>query len=175
MVIAFYMAAAIAIISTVMVITHLNAVHALLYLVVSLLSVAVLFYLLGAPFVAALEMIVYAGAIMVLFIFVIMMLHLGEKSVEQERTWLKPSMWIGPVVLAIILLAELFYILPQDLEPGRTAVVDAKEVGMSLYGPYMIGVQLSAILLMAGIVGAYHLGKEKKTELHRYLKKEENG
>ena len=115
MVIAFYITAAIVIISTLMVITRLNAVHALLYLVISLLSVAVLFYLLGAPFAAALEMIVYAGAIMVLFIFVIMMLHLGEKSVIQEKKWLKPSMWIGPAVLAIGLLAELLYILPQDL------------------------------------------------------------
>lgn len=175
MVIAFYITAAIAVISTVMVITRLNAVHALLYLVVSLLSVAVLFYLLGAPFAAALEMIVYAGAIMVLFIFVVMMLHLGEKSVKQERKWLKPSMWIGPAILAIILMAELLYILPQDLDMGRSAVVEAKEVGMSLYGPYMIGVELAAILLMAGIVGAYHLGREKKPELHRFLNKEDNG
>jgi len=174
MVIAFYIAAAIAIISTVMVITRLNAVHALLYLVVSLMSIAIIFHLLGAPFAAALEVIIYAGAIMVLFIFVIMMLHLGEKSVNQEKSWLRPTMWTGPVVLATILLVELLYILPQDFEMGKIVVVEAKEVGMSLYGPYMIGVELAAVLLMAGIIGAYHLGKEKKKELHRFLKKENN-
>ena len=70
----FYIAAAVAILATIMVITRLNAVHALLYLIVSLLSVAVVFYTLGAPFIAALEVIIYAGAIMVLFVFVVMML-----------------------------------------------------------------------------------------------------
>ena len=92
----FYFAAAMAILATVMVITRLNAVHALLYLIVSLLAVAVVFYTLGAPFIAALEVIIYAGAIMVLFIFVVMMLNLGAKTVETERTWLRPGMWTGP-------------------------------------------------------------------------------
>ena len=72
-----YISGFVAIISTLMVITRTNAVHALLYLIVSLLSVALVFFLLGAPFVAALEVIIYAGAIMVLFIFVIMMLNVG--------------------------------------------------------------------------------------------------
>jgi len=173
MTILFYIAAAIAIISTLMTITRLNAVHALLYLVVSLLSVAVIFYLLGAPFAAALEVIVYAGAIMVLFIFVVMMLHLGEPSIKQERAWLKPSMWLGPVILALILLTELLILLPKDMDNLRATVVEAKEVGMSLYGPYIIGVELAAVLLMAGIVGAYYLGREKTTIVHRFLKKQD--
>nr|AFT63984.1 NADH dehydrogenase I chain J-like protein [gamma proteobacterium D250] len=73
----FYLTAAVAIVSTAMVIFHKNAVHALLYLVTSLLSVAVIFYQFGAPLAAALEVIIYAGAIMVLVIFVIMMLNQG--------------------------------------------------------------------------------------------------
>lgn len=175
MIIAFYIAAAVAIISTLMVITRTDAVHALLYLVVSLLAVAVLFYMLGAPFAAALEVIVYAGAIMVLFIFVVMMLHLGEESVQQEKSWLKTSMWIGPAALAIILFVELVFLLTQDASGTGTGVVEAREVGISLYGPYLIAVELAAILLMTGIVGAYHLGREEKRELHRFLKKEEHG
>ena len=111
MIVIFYIAAAIAVISTIMVITRLNAVHALIYLVVSLLSLAVLFYLLGAPFAAALEVIIYAGAIMVLFIFVIMMLHLGDKSIEQEKKWQKLSMWIGPGLLSLILFVEVIYLI----------------------------------------------------------------
>ncbi len=93
----FYISAAVAIFSTLMVITRLNAVHALLYLIVSFFSVALIFLVLGAAFVAALEIIIYAGAIMVLFVFVIMMLNLGPRAQEQESQWLKPKMWIGPV------------------------------------------------------------------------------
>ena len=75
----FYISAAIAIVSTFLAISRMNAIHALLNLIVSLLAVAVIFFTLGAPFVAALEVIVYAGAIMVVFVFVVMMLNAGEK------------------------------------------------------------------------------------------------
>ena len=78
--------------------------HALLYLIVSLLAVALIFYVIGAPFVAALEVIIYAGAIMVLFLFVVMLMNLGRRAVEVEHSWLKPGAWVGPVVLAAILV-----------------------------------------------------------------------
>ena len=74
----------------------------------SLLAVAADFYALGAPFVAALEIMIYAGAIMVLFVFVVMMLNLAEHSWKVERDWLKPKNWLGPGFLALILLGELF-------------------------------------------------------------------
>src|SRR5215831_1555180 len=109
--IVFYVAAAVAIAATILMLAQLNAVHALLYLIVSLLAVAVIFYDLGAPFVAALEVIIYAGAIMVLFVFVVMLLNLGEQSTRAERALLTPSMWIGPAVLAAILLAEFVWML----------------------------------------------------------------
>ena len=96
----FYLAAAVAIIGTLVALTRLNAVHALLYLIVSLLAVAVVFYVMGAPFIAALEVIVYAGAIMVLFIFVVMMLNLGERATEIERTWLRPGWRVKPVPIS---------------------------------------------------------------------------
>src|SRR6185437_8931441 len=107
----FYLAAVIAIISTVMTITRSHAVHALLYLVVSLLAVGVIFYVLGAPFAAALEIIIYAGAIMVLFAFVVMMLSLGSRAAAMERRWMPPAVWIGPGLLALILAGELAYLL----------------------------------------------------------------
>ena len=103
----FYTTGAVAVAATLLMILSLNAVHALLYLIVSLLAVAVIFYILGAPFVAALEVIVYAGAIMVLFIFVVMMLNLGRRAADQERAWLRPAMWIGPSILAAILLTAV--------------------------------------------------------------------
>ena len=119
----FYGSALIAVLSTLMVITRVNIVHALLYLIVSMFSIAVIFYTLGAPFAAALEVIVYAGAIMVMFLFVIMMLNLGQPTIDQERSWLSPNMWIGPGILAAILLAEMLYALNiTDAEMAHTMV-----------------------------------------------------
>ena len=107
---AFYIAGAVAVISTALMLTRLNVVHALLYLIVSLLGVAVVFFVLGAPFVAALEVIVYAGAIMVLFVFVVMMFNLGGHATGIERQWLTPGIWIGPVILAGVLFVEVVYL-----------------------------------------------------------------
>ena len=166
----FYISALVAVIATAMVITRLNAVHALLYLIVSLLSVAVIFFVLGAPFVAALEVIVYAGAIMVLFVFVIMMLNLGPQAVEGERAVLRPSGWIGPTILALILTGELVYYVLRGGGHGLmgTTMVGPKEVGITLLGPYLLGVELASMLLLAGLVAAYHLGRrEAKGELEK--------
>jgi NADH-quinone oxidoreductase subunit J len=170
--ITFLIAATVAVLATVMVITRYNMIHALLYLVVSFLAIAIVFYVLGAPFIAALEVIVYAGAIVVLIIFVIMMLNLKQEAVDQERQWLTPGIYIGPSILSIILLGELLYMMMNGTAETTALtdkVLDAKAVGMSLYGPYVIGVELCGILLMSGIVGAYHLGRQKKKVVHRFL------
>ena len=161
--IAFYIAAAVAILATLLMLTRLNAVHALLYLIVSLLAVAVVFYVFGAPFIAALEVIIYAGAIMVLFVFVVMMLNLGERATETERRWLKPGMWIGPGILAVILIAEIGYVLSGiGTRVHSAAAVEPKQIGIVLYGPYLVGVELASLLLMGALVGAYHLGRSRK-------------
>jgi len=160
----FYLSAAVAIICTIMVVTRLNVVHALLYLILSLFSVALIFFVLGAPFVAALEVIIYAGAIMVLFIFVIMILNLGPETREQERLWLHPRMWIGPALLAGVLLCELLYVIKLGGNHSSVAVnVSPKQVGIALFGPYLLGVELASLLLLAGLVGAYHLGRRIKS------------
>jgi NADH-quinone oxidoreductase subunit J len=154
----FYIAGAVAVISAALMLTRLNVVHALLYLIVSFLGIAVVFFVLGAPFVAALEVIVYAGAIMVLFVFVGMMFNLGQSSVESEKQWLTPGIWVGPVVLAGVLFAEVVYLLQGDSALMGAVTVGPKEVGIALFGPYVIGVELASMLLLAGVVGAYHLG-----------------
>jgi NADH-quinone oxidoreductase subunit J len=157
----FYIAGAVAIVATFLMLTRLNAVHALLYLIVSLLAVAVVFYTLGAPFIAALEVIVYAGAIMVLFIFVVMMLNLGPPTTRQEKAWLTPGIWRGPAILALILISEIAYVIFRGThQPFQTVVVEPKQVGLTLFGPYLIGVELASMLLLAGLVGAYHLGSK---------------
>jgi NADH-quinone oxidoreductase subunit J len=160
--IAFYICAVIALISTLMVITSLNAIHALLYFIVSLLAIGVIFVLLGTPFAAALNVIVNVGAIMVLFVFVVMMLNLGPQTIKQEKSLLGPSIWIGPVILVAILLAELVYILMSYKTTAPQAQnVMIKEVGLSLFGPYLLAVELASILLLAGLLGAYHLGRRE--------------
>lgn len=162
---AFYIPALIAILATARVITNTNPVHALLNLIISLIAVAVIFFMLGAPFAGILEVIVYAGAIMVLFVFVVMMLNLGDAVVAQERAWLKPGVWLGPAVLALILLAELLYLLKgQTLTPVGLTTVDARQVGAALYGPYLLVVELASFLLLAALVTAWHLGRADERE-----------
>ena len=155
---AFYTASIVALLATLRVITATHAVHALLYFIVSLLAVAVLFLLMGAPFAAALEVIIYAGAIMVLFVFVMMMLNPGPRSVQRERHWLTPRTWAGPAVLAAVLAAELVFITAfgTSKEPGGVQVSPG-QVGMALFGPYLLGVEMASVLLLAGLVGTYHL------------------
>jgi len=156
----FYIAGAVAVFSTLMVITRLNAVHALLYLVVSLLAVAVIFYLLGAPFAAAMEVVIYAGAVMVVFVFVVMMLNLGNKTVAQERAWLQASGVVGPMILSLVLIAELGFMLMYTPSAGTGVIVGTKQVGITLFGPYLLAVELASMLLLTGLIGAYHLGRQ---------------
>jgi NADH-quinone oxidoreductase subunit J len=163
MVAIFNLAAGVAIVATLMMLTRMNAVHALLYLIVSLLAVAVIFYTLGAPLIAALEVIIYAGAIMVLFLFVAMMLNLGERAVASERDLLKPGMWIGPMILSAILLAEVFVLLVRSgLGDKADGVISPKMFGMQLFGRYLIGVELASMLLLGGLIGAWHLGRPRR-------------
>jgi NADH-quinone oxidoreductase subunit J len=155
---AFYIAGAVAVIATFMTITRPNAVHALLYLVVSLLAVALIFLLLGAPFAAALEVIIYAGAIMVLFVFVVMMLSMGPRGAAEERRHLHVADWLGPALLTVVLVVELIYATAGE---GREAVpgvqVTPANVSAVLFGRYAFAVELVSLLLLVGLIGAYHL------------------
>lgn len=155
----FYIASAVALFATVFALTRINAAHALIYLIVSLLAVAVIFFLLGAPFAAALEIVIYAGAIMVLFVFVIMMLNLGEKGDERERQTMHPAVWIGPAILSTILLVEMIVMLSKIESQQSGVLISAKQVGLTLFGPYVLAVEIASMLLLAGLVGAYHVGR----------------
>ena len=164
MTVVFYLSGIVAVVATALAVTRLNAVHALLYLILSLLAVAVAFFALGAPLVAALEIVVYAGAIMVLFLFVVMMLNLGPRASREMLLW-APGTWVGPAILAVVLLAELVYVLTSGASaPLSGKEVDPKSVSVTLYGPYLLGVELASMLLLAGMVGAYHLGRRDPRE-----------
>ena len=152
----FYIAAAVAIVATIMVITRTNLVHALLNLVVSLFAVAVVFYTLGAPFVAALEVIVYAGAIMMLFVFAVMLLNVSA----DEPLRVPRSAWIGPLVLVAVLLAELVYGIGLTNHALHAGEVGPQQVSEALFGPYVLGVELASMLLLAALIGARHIASQ---------------
>ncbi len=157
----FYLAGTIAIIASVKVVMGKNAVHSLLYLIVSLLAVAVCFYFMGAPFAAGLEVIVYAGAILVLFVFAIMMFGLAEDEEKHSPKIKGLAIWIGPSTLAGVLLVELIYVINSLSTNISTTVshISAKQVGSLLYGPYLLAVEIASFLLLAGLVAGYHFAK----------------
>ncbi|KGT48912.1 NADH dehydrogenase (quinone) [Acinetobacter sp. HR7] len=161
----FYLMALVAIVSTVRVVTNANPVHALLSLIVSLLAVAGIFMIVGAPFAGALEIIVYAGAIMVLFVFVVMMLNLGEQTVAQERKWLTSSAWAYPALMSFLIGLVLVWVLKSDYTQSAavmgTEIVGPKAVGQALFTQYLLLVEVAAMLLLGALVAAYHLGKRE--------------
>ncbi|EZQ10073.1 NADH-quinone oxidoreductase subunit J [Acinetobacter sp. DSM 11652] len=161
----FYLMALVAIVSTVRVVTNANPVHALLSLIVSLLAVAGMFMIVGAPFAGALEIIVYAGAIMVLFVFVVMMLNLGSQTVEQERKWLTSDAWAYPALMSFLMGLVLVWTMTSEHSISGplmgTEVVGPKEVGQALFTQYLLLVEVAAMLLLAALVAAFHLGKRE--------------
>lgn len=164
----FYALGAVAIFASLRVIIHANPVHAILSMIVSLLAVAGIFFILGAPFAGALEVIVYAGAILVLFVFVIMMLNLGIINDSREERWLSANVWAVPTGLTIIIAVVLYAMIDfgaaghamGDTAMMAGATVDAKAVGTSMFSQYILLVEVAAMLLLAALVAAYHLGKK---------------
>jgi NADH-quinone oxidoreductase subunit J len=156
-----WVSAGVALLSTLLAVTRRRAIHCLLYLILSLLAVAVLFYTLGAPLAAALEVMVYAGAIMVLFLFALMLLDLRSAGPEEGTGGPRSLLpWLGAGLLAAVLLAEMVYVFLRAPGGGLAQVAPA-EVGAALFGPYLLAVELASFLLLAGLVGAFHLGRQE--------------
>jgi NADH-quinone oxidoreductase subunit J len=158
---AFYLSGLVAVLATVGVITGKNPVHAVVYLIVSLIAVALVFFALGAPFAGALEIIVYAGAIMVLFVFVVMMLNLGPDEDSDAGGWRQPRQWLGPSALALVLLGVLLYLLAGgDMARAIDGeLLTARAVGLTLFGPWLMVVELAGLLLLGALVAASHVGR----------------
>lgn len=159
----FYMAAGVALITTALAITRASPVYGLLNFILSLLAMSVIFFTLGAPFAAALEVIVYAGAIMVLFLFVVMMLALNPEAAAREKSWLNRTVWIVPALLALLLGGELFFILLHHSHGAQTNLaVSPQDVGRRLFTADLAAVELASMLLLAALIGAYHLGRPNR-------------
>jgi NADH-quinone oxidoreductase subunit J len=162
----FYILGAVAIASGWMVVTRKNAINAALFLVVAMASIAGLFMQLGSLFIAALQIIVYAGAIIVLFIFVIMLLNLKRDEFGFDGRIFQR---IVGVVLGAVLLIQLIRIAylyqpfypaqPIDPEMGNAAMMSKK-----LFVQYLYPFEITSILLLAAIVGAVVLAKKEEAD-----------
>src|SRR5215470_13828187 len=159
----FYLLSAMAVISGVLVITRRNAVHSALALIVTLLAVSGLFLMLYAPFVAGVQIIVYAGGIMVLFLFVIMLVSI--ERTEKERPFNKQ--WLVGIIAAT-LLGGLFiavYSRGQSLFPANmhpiSEELNTQVIGNMLYGQYMFPFEIASLLLLVAIIGAVVMAKKR--------------
>jgi NADH-quinone oxidoreductase subunit J len=155
----FYVLAGITLTATALAITRRQPVHAVIYLIVSFFSLAPIFYLLGAPFLALLEIIIYAGAIMVLFLFIIMMLRLppaGQAPGRFARQWL-PALILASISLAITVW--IFLSDPAGQAPLAPALASPLAFGRFLFKTYWYPVELASVLLLAALVGALYLGR----------------
>ncbi len=158
-----YASCLLALVCALLVISSRNAMHALLYLILMLLALGLAFFALGAPFVAVLQVVIYAGAIMVLFVFVVMML--GSAGVR-GYTPAEVSVGAAPIALAAALLALALYAFAGLWQQGlQTGVVGPKQVGIALYREYVLAIELVSVLLVAGLIGAYHLAPVPRTEI----------
>lgn len=154
----FYLTAAIAVIAAGAILIVRHPVYAVLYLIISLLALALLFFLLGAPLLAALQVMLYAGAIMVLFLFLIMVMNLRP---ERSQSLPLPPGWRGPALLALLLWLELLLLLSRSpLEEAGGAEIGPKEVGITLFGPYLVVVEAAAVLLLSALVAALYLSRK---------------
>ena len=155
----FYLLAGVVLIATVLAITRQVVVHAVVYLVVSFLALAPLFYLLGAPFLALLEVILYAGAIMVLFLFIVMML---PRETAAPGLGTLARQWWPAVLLTGVSLAAMACILlslPLSQVPLTAAMASPRHFGRLLFDKYWLAVEVASFLLFVALVGAYYLGK----------------
>lgn len=156
----FYLLAAVTVAGTLFAITEKHAVHAIVYLVTSFFALAVIFFLLGAPVVAVFEVIIYAGAIMVLFLFVIMMLDLGHP--ERARLPGVREWWPALLLAAVTLAAALTLVVSRaPAIPASGTAIGVKEFALTLFGKYGVAVEVISMQLLFALVGALYLAKKR--------------
>ena len=162
----FYAMATVLVVFAILTVTARNPVRSAPYLISSLLTLAGLFFLLKAEFVGAVQILVYVGGIMVLFLFVIMLVKVRE--VEQQRR--ASRQWKTAVVIAVVLAGELLFIVIRgagtfgvapatEIMEGQTG--NTQSVGQLLYGAYLLPFEIASVLLLVAMVGAVVLAKKE--------------
>jgi NADH-quinone oxidoreductase subunit J len=160
----FYLLAGLAVGSGVLVITRKNPVHSALALILTLLSLAGLYLMLYAPFVAGVQIILYVGGIMVLFLFVIMLVNLERSQKEKtfNQQWIAgvlAALALGALFVAIYVKGQTLFSAPPVNPPLETQ--NTQQVGEMLYSNYMFPFEIASLLLLVAIIGAVVMAKKR--------------
>jgi NADH-quinone oxidoreductase subunit J len=156
----FYFLSFVAILSAIMMISSKNPVHSILYLIVTFFAIAGHYFLLNAQFLGMVHIIVYAGAIMVLFLYVIMMLNLNEDAEPVKSKYQKISATISGGVFMLVLVASLRNAEITIQTSGRNDIGLVNQLGKVLFNDYLLPFELSSILLLSAMIGAVFLSKK---------------
>jgi NADH-quinone oxidoreductase subunit J len=170
--IVFIVSAVVVIVASLLMTTRKNPIHSALWMVLTFFFMAVIYVLLNAQFIAVAQVMVYAGAIMMLILFVIMMVNL-DKGYQQEKSDMGYSLGkkaAGALIMTILAVELLFVAVFYQItaKPGSypaeavTSIGNTKTVGSLLYGQYLFPFEIASILLLVGIVGAVVLSKKKQ-------------
>lgn len=152
-------AGALALIAAAMAVTRPNVVHGLMCLVAALLALSAAFFALGAGFAGAVQILIYAGAILAVFVFVVMTLDASPEAMALERERLKQA-WHVPAIVTLLVAAPFALGLHEaPMAPGAPAAVPARQLGTLLFGDWALAVEIASFLLLAALMGARHLGR----------------
>ena len=159
----FYLLSAVAVASAILVITRKNPVHSALSLIITLLSVAGLYLMLYAPFVAGVQIILYAGGIMVLFLFVIMLVNIERAQLEytfsgQWPVGIAACLALGAMFLFVYEKGSAIFPKNPTMLPEPT---NTQQVGMVLFQSYLLPFEVASLLLLVAIVGAVVMAKKR--------------
>jgi NADH-quinone oxidoreductase subunit J len=157
----FFFLSVLVIFSALMVVFSKNPVHSVLYLIVTFFGIAGHYFLLNAQFLAAVHIMVYAGAIMVLFLYVIMMLNLNAEVEPHKHIWLKFAAVITGGLFLITLVGSLRGAETlMKTNPANNSIGLVENLGKTLFGPFLLPFEISSVLFLAAMVGAVMIGKK---------------
>lgn len=162
----FLVLAVIAVAAAISMIFSRNAVYSALFLIINFLAVAVLYLVLGAPFIALAQITVYAGAIMVLFLFVIMLLGAERLAEKEPIKWQRPA----AVLLGLGLAVEGILAILKKTDwaagtfPATEALADPVNLGLALFNKYMLPFEITSVILLVAVIGAVVLSRPEKKE-----------
>jgi len=162
--IAFIVLALVAVASALGMLLSKNAIYAALYLIMNFITVAIFYLILGGAFIAVAQVAVYAGAIMVLFLFVIMLLGAEKLGQSETLAWQKPLAFLLGIVLAFETLYVLFFkaapAIPADVLPDGFG--SPSSIGIELFKSYLLPFEVTSVLLLVAMIGAIVLTRQKR-------------
>ena len=154
------------VVSAVLTITRRNPVHSIMFMLLLFFHIAGVFVLLYSEFLAAVQLIVYAGAILILYLFVVMLLNVDKESSAARAN----RFWPWMIAFGLLLAGEIMLLISRGVFPAETgqsmslAGTGVKELGIVLYQKYLIPFEIASVILLVGLVGAVMLAKKKTSD-----------